>query len=265
MALKDVLTLSIVSHGHGLLLHSLLVELDSEPSLAGVKVVVTLNLTGEAFDTSGFDSLDLHLITNPAPRGFGANHNAAFGHCTTAWFGVLNPDLALSGGEPFSALLGLAGAVSAIGALAPAVVGPSGAAEDSVRPNLTPWSLVARHLFGRKTRLEVKGPTRTGTPFYWLAGMCMLLRADAYRHVGGFDERFFLYCEDYDLCARLYVAGYAIWFEPIARIVHSAQRDSHRSLDHLGWHVSSLLKAWSSRAYWTISWPWTRRRQSRPA
>lgn len=247
------LTLSVVSHGHGPLLSRLLSQLDTQASLSGVKVIVTLNLPGEVLDVSAFKSLDLTVVHNEVPRGFGANHNAAFKLCTTPWFAILNPDLVLCGPEPFTALLKTAQASPRTGLIAPRILGAGLAPEDSVRGNLTPWSLVGRQVMGRRAPLKVQGASQRGAPFYWVAGMCLLVAADAFQHVGGFDERFFLYCEDYDLCARLYNAGYRIVFDADAQIVHEAQRDSHRSTRHLRWHLASLFKVWLSAAFWRIT------------
>lgn len=245
---------SVVSHGHGPLLDRLLSQLDAQRSLARTRVVVTLNLRGEEFDPARYPSLDLVVIRNDAPRGFGANHNAAFERCEGRWFGVLNPDLALVDSEPFSAMLGHAAtsAVPNIGIIAPRVVGSDLLPEDSVRTNLTPWSLLRRRVLGDRMPLHFLHAARRGSVFFWVAGMCLLVRADAFRELGGFDERFFLYCEDYDLCARMYNAGYAIVLDPELQIRHEAQRDSHRSLKHLRWHLTSLLKVWCSTAFWRV-------------
>lgn len=246
----------MVSHGHGHLLQRLLSQMNSQPRLAGAHVVVTLNLASEAFDASPYTLLDLQVIRNVKPKGFGANHNAAFQHCETSWFCILNPDLALLSDEPFTKMLAnlsndSSASVVPTGLIAPRVISADMAPEDSVRANLTPWSLALRAM-GHRERHHVDGIARRGTPFFWVAGMCLLVRDEAYRAVDGFDERFFLYCEDYDLCARLYNAGWAIRLDEKACIIHEAQRDSHRSAQHLIMHLSSLVKVWFSMAFWRV-------------
>ncbi|MGF4042274.1 WecB/TagA/CpsF family glycosyltransferase [Paenarthrobacter nitroguajacolicus] len=54
----------------------------------------------------------------------------------------------------------------------------------------------------------------------WATGAALLIRADAMRTTGKWDERFFLYSEETDYCRRLREAGFSIWFEPTARIWH---------------------------------------------
>jgi N-acetylglucosaminyl-diphospho-decaprenol L-rhamnosyltransferase len=54
----------------------------------------------------------------------------------------------------------------------------------------------------------------------WLSGACLLIRRDAYSALGGLDERYFLYCEDMDLCRRAWKAGYTVRFEPGAVAHH---------------------------------------------
>lgn len=54
----------------------------------------------------------------------------------------------------------------------------------------------------------------------WVSGACMLVRREALNEVGGWDEGFFLYGEDQDLCRRMWSAGYEVLFEPAATAVH---------------------------------------------
>jgi N-acetylglucosaminyl-diphospho-decaprenol L-rhamnosyltransferase len=55
----------------------------------------------------------------------------------------------------------------------------------------------------------------------WIAGTCMLLRRTAFEAVGGFDERYFMYVEDVDLCWRLWRTGWRVAYEPAGRVVHT--------------------------------------------
>jgi N-acetylglucosaminyl-diphospho-decaprenol L-rhamnosyltransferase len=239
--LPSLLTLSVVSHGQGDLLAGLLDDLSRHHGLAGLPVVVTLNLP-EPFDATRWPALDITVRRNTVRRGFGANHNAAFGDCRTPWFAVINPDLRLPV-DPFPSLVATAAALPNPGVVAPCIVDSAGHTQDSVRANPTPWS-VARRVFDRRIG---RGDT---AGFFWLAGMFLLFSADAFRRVGGFDEGFFLYYEDYDVCARLQKQGFSIAVDRQANAVHDAQRQSHRSARYLRWHVSSLLRVWTSGVFW---------------
>ncbi|XHS80300.1 glycosyltransferase [Burkholderiaceae bacterium UC74_6] len=246
---SPVITLSIVSHGHGPLLTGLLEDLARHWAPVPYRIVLTLNLHDEVFRVEDWPALDIKIVRNEIPQGFGANHNAAFQYCDTPWFAVLNPDLRLPT-NPFPPLLERAARMPTLGVIAPRIVDSAGHAEDSVRENLTPWSLVRRKIDASAGRID---PGAAGGKFFWLAGMFMMFPAAAYRQVRGFDERFFLYCEDYDLCARLSRAGFAVVMEPAATSVHDAQRDSRRSRRHLQWHLTSLLKVWLSSAFWWVT------------
>ena len=75
-----------------------------------------------------------------------------------------------------------------------------------------------------------------------LAGMFMLFRSEVFRRLGGFDERYFLYYEDVDLCLRLRQLGYDVLLEPGAEALHDARRASRSSPRHLLWHARSLAR-----------------------
>ena len=137
-----------------------------------------------------------------------------------------------------------------IGVIAPSIVNSSGAPEDAIRKNLTPLSVVFRRALGNRKPLS--SPNKH-EGFFWIAGMFMMFPSEVFRAIAGFDERFFLYCEDYDICARLHLAGYKLVVDTNTRAVHDAQRDSHRSLKHLRLHLTSLFKVWSSSAFWKIT------------
>src|SRR5690606_28411431 len=86
------------------------------------------------------EGLDVRQITNLQTKGFGANHNAAFKHCPTPFFCVMNPDLRLTG-NPFPALLDCMNDPQ-VGLVAPMVVKPLGEYDGNARRFPTPLRLL---------------------------------------------------------------------------------------------------------------------------
>jgi GT2 family glycosyltransferase len=80
--------------------------------------------------------------------------------------------------------------------------------------------------------------------------MFMLVRSQAFAEVQGFDEGFYLYCEDFDLCARLMLTGWTVDHHPDIHLRHMWQRKSMRSLFHFRNHLNSLARMWQSPVFW---------------
>ena len=74
----------------------------------------------------------------------------------------------------------------------------------------------------------------------WLSGACMLARREALDAVHGFDERFFLYWEDADLCWRLTQQGGRIWFEPGAEADHQTGASGRSRQSERAFHESAI-------------------------
>ena len=240
------IAVSIVSHGHAAQVRALLAQLAQlhEPRLR--RVVVTLNLPEPDLAADlrhGAWPFALDLIENSAPAGFGANHNRAFEHAqrgaSCALFGVLNPDLRLHG-NPFAAMVGLFEREPRVGAVYPRQVDAQGRRQDSERLLPTPARLLARHLLRRPLEVDAEGAPD------WVNAAFLLLRSQAYAAIGGFDEGFYMYGEDVDLCLRLQLAGWSLRRAGDARVEHAAQRASRRQWRHLGWHLRSLWRLWRS-------------------
>jgi len=248
--LSDLLTLSIVSHGHGEMVGQLLDDIAANSTLAGIRVVLTLNVPEPELPMDRWPQLDLDVRINAKPQGFGANHNRAFVNCSTPFFAVLNPDLRLPQ-DPFPGLLACMDSDFQLALVAPRIVDPQGTLEDSVRENLSLPSLLRRYL-GSADKVQ-SGQRARNSGFFWVAGMFMLVRCADFAAVGGFDERFHLYCEDYDLCARLVLSGRRISVADEVFAIHDARRDSRRSGRHLRWHIVSLIRVWVSPAFWRLA------------
>ena len=249
------ITVSLVSHAHGVEVLTLLDELGALSDSGVRRVVLTLNQPEPELASAVRQrayTFNLILIERAAPLGFGANHNRAFARDVelgaSEAFAVFNPDLHLRG-NPLKGMAQTLANRPMAGAVYPRQVDAAGAPSDSERLVPTPRRLLARYLGGR--RQEVVDGDRPE----WVNAACLLVRREAYEQILGFDESYHMYCEDVDFCLRMQLAGWSLVRADEAIVEHAAQRASHRNLRHLAWHVASLCKLWSSAAYrdWTRS------------
>jgi N-acetylglucosaminyl-diphospho-decaprenol L-rhamnosyltransferase len=233
---RDV-TVSIVSHGQNAMANLLLGDIAIQCA-DRVTVIVTLNKDDPVELETPTLCYPVHVIRNAKPKGFGTNHNAAFSISDTAFFCIANPDIRLNL-DPFPPLLETASRPRT-GAVGPLVRSPQGNVEDSARRYPTPISLLCK-VFRRNY-----GPdypvTQAPIGVDWIAGMFMLFRRDAYGGVRGFDESFFLYYEDVDICRRLRRANMEIFYDPRSEVYHHAQRASRRNFRMALHHVASVVR-----------------------
>lgn len=232
-------TVSVVSHGQGEDVRALLEDLDASEGIRIDRVIVTRNIAEPDFFGDMSPRFQLEVVDNAAPKGYGANHNAAFARCISPWFLVLNPDLRIDR-DALGRLL--AQALPSAGVLAPRILEPGKTAPEPHRRLLTPFEIM-----GRWFRPDYQAPKAE-----WVAGMFMLFRAGAFAQVGGFDEKFFMYVEDADICARLRLAGWEVAVNESAAVLHKAQRASDRQWRALAWHWQSLFLWWFSEPFWRL-------------
>lgn len=266
------LVLSVVSHGHGALVRTLLGQL-AQCQTGPACVVLTCNLPEPALLAALAGDAEqrpwpfaLRVQNNAAPLGFAANHNQAFAvHAQAFWsqagvaldeavFGVINPDIGLRG-EPFGSLMQALRAPQ-VGCAYPTQVNAKGELQDAARLLPTPWGVAQRAVWHLAARLGVgaseahaPGQPHAGQAPDWVNAAFWLVKAAAWQRIQGFDERYFMYAEDVDWCLRLQLAGWQLQAVPEAVVMHEAQRNSRRSWQHVRWHVQSLLRLWGSEAY----------------
>ena len=237
--------LSVVSHKQAHLVHGLLKDIERFCLYKDMEVVVTINVHEKIpFKEDDFN-FKIRVIQNKHPKGFGANHNAAFRLRASNFFCVLNPDVRLTQ-DPFLLLAPLL-ADGPIGVVAPQILTGDQTVEDSARRLPTPGRLIKRVLYRKKGGLDYN----MNEVFYpdWVAGIFMLFSSAAFAAMNGFDERYHLYFEDVDLCSRLKLAGYEVILDPKITVIHHARRDSHRHLRFLLWHTLSGIRFFTSRVF----------------
>lgn len=174
---------------------------------------------------------DVTLIANPANVGFGRGVNQALARATAEFVLIMNPDCRLQPGA-LAALEGELRREPQCAIAGPRILNPDGSVQGSARGDPDMFT----GFFGRSTPLRrllpwlpasrrnvVDVAVPAGAPSLavdWLSGACVLARREALVAEGGFDERYFLYWEDADLCRRLRTRGYEIRYVPAAAAVH---------------------------------------------
>lgn len=178
------------------------------------------------------------LIANPDNRGFAVANNQAFAALgdRLPYVLILNPDTELVG-APVGALIEQLEAHPRAAGVGPRLRYGDGSVQSSRRrfPTLavalcesTPveWHWPA-HGIARRYRMDDVPDDRAQT-VDWLNGAAILFRQEALAEVGGFDEGYFMYSEELDLCRRLAEAGWTMRFEPAAEVLHFEGRSSEQ-------------------------------------
>lgn len=234
-----MISISIVSHGQGGLVNEVLSDIARFADVGRFEVLLTKNIPERLpFSVEDFP-YPIRLVENVTPKGFGANHNAAFRLAKGEWFCVMNPDIRMPE-NPYPLLVEEIEQQHAA-VIAPSVLSPAGQFEDSIRRFPTPFSLAGKMLGRNDGRYPFTMDDVTFAPD-WVGGMFMLFRTADYRHIGGFDEGFFLYYEDVDICVRLWKAGRCVLACPKVQVIHDARRASRRNLRYMRWHVRSMVR-----------------------
>lgn len=167
----------------------------------------------------------VRLIANPDNAGFGRANNQAIAATNTPYVLMLNSDAQLRPGALQSLLERMASAPRA-GLVGAQLRDPDGAFQLShVRfPSLWQETLIlsglGRALFGPWYPSFGPDGDERARVVDWVGGACMLARRAALRDAGGFDEGYFFYCEEMDLCYALRQAGWEVWYEPAALVIH---------------------------------------------
>ena len=180
---------------------------------------------------------EVKLFPQEENLGFAAANNLAAAKASGEALLLLNNDAWLEAG----ALDLLAEKLSArpdVGLIAPELRYPNGQRQFSWSPAR---GVVGEVLQKARNRFEAQAWAH-GSLARWLARMigptwytaaCVLIRAEAFRAVGGFDEEFLMYFEDVDLCLRLEAAGWRLAWEPGAIVYHAGGVANRSDVDDL--------------------------------
>ena len=191
---------------------------------AGRRVSVHVVVLDNASDDGSVDAIraahpDVEVIAQNVRRGFGANQNAIIAATESRYVLALNNDTLVPHGA-LDTLVSYLDEHPGVGAAGPRVVGPDGEPQLSAWTFPTVWNAAVHVAAG--SRPAGSAPAEVG----YLSGCALMLRRSVLTRIGGFDEDYFMYAEEKDLCRRIHDAGYAVQLVPSASVVHLEARSS---------------------------------------
>lgn len=190
------------------------------------------------------------LHRNERIKGFAVNNNQGMRLASGQYIFICNPDVVVLPGA-VDHLLRYYEQHPNVGIVCPQLLNTDLSYQASVR-RFHNLRVLALRALSRSTDTS-QNPTlrkylmldfdRTQTqPIDWALGAAMLLHRRVYEQLQGFDEKFFLYVEDVDLCLRCWKAGYAVMYLPDAVCIHDHQKASSRGFNRMVWyHLKSMI------------------------
>jgi GT2 family glycosyltransferase len=190
--------------------------------------------------------------------GYGRANNLALERLASDVHLVMNPDVEVDAHALVAGLRTL-DAHPEVGMLAPDVRGDDGARQFLCKryPSLAVLFLrgfapgfLRRRFTGALARYEMRDAIGerylAGVPL--ASGCFMLVRTPLLRALGGFDARYFMYFEDYDLSLRI-AREATIAYEPAVRIVHHGGEAARKGVRHVGYFVASAWRFFSRHGW----------------
>ncbi|HEY3645679.1 MAG TPA: GSCFA domain-containing protein [Gammaproteobacteria bacterium] len=272
---RESVTAVTVNHNGGPVLGGLLGSLEGQPELARVVVVDNASHDDSLAGLEPGTDRKLGLIRNDSNRGFAAACNQGAAQADSRYILFVNPDCRV----PQGALQRLVQVIDSrpdVGMVGPLVLNSDGSEQRGCRrflPNPRRALMRVLHLHKPDRDGKVAGFDLTGTPLpdkpvavEAISGACLLIRRDLFQRLHGWDEGYFLHCEDLDLCMRIKQAGYSVLFVPDVTVSHAQGASSRRRPVFVLWqkhrgmwrYYSKFLKAgyptWFSALVWGAVW-----------
>lgn len=198
------------------------------------------------------DKFPVKVLELNENKGFGSGHNAVIPFLDSRYHVVLNPDIIFHE-SVFGKLVKHLDENSHIGACAPLIVDDKENLQEVYRREITVYDLICRYapfplcaLPGcqKRRRFHIMRNVDKSAPFEceFIQGSFLVIPTTLFKKIKGFDERFFMYAEDADLCKRIRQMHKTVECFPECKVVHKWERASHRSFKLFRIHAVSLVK-----------------------
>lgn len=217
-----------------------------------VVVVDNASTDASATDINSADREEVDVVFLPKNLGYGAAANGGAIRGNAPYVLVANPDVTF-GADAIDRLVAALDRSPDAAAAGPRIVDVEGQTYPSARafPDFVTGAAHAllgpfapKNRWSKRYRSEEAPASEvTARDSDWVSGACIVFRRIAFESVYGFDERYFMYVEDLDVCWRLRRAGWRVIFEPAAVVTHDQGLSTrHRAYRMLVAHHASTLR-----------------------
>jgi len=193
---------------------------------------------------------NIHYIFTGENRGYGAGHNIAIKmaiETKTNYHVVLNPDLQFNP-EIIDEIADFMDDDKEIGQIMPKILSPNGDIQYLCKLLPSPTDLFLKRflpeLFSKKNamRYQLKFTSyQEQMNIPCLSGCFMFFRISALEKIGAFDEKFFMYAEDFDITRRMYKYFKTIYY-PKVTVIHEHAAESYKSIKMFFIHIINIIK-----------------------
>lgn len=236
--------ISVVSHGHG----KLIVQLDTLSSLVNEHSVILTDNVGERELEEYCLEHGVHYIQNKNRKGFGDNNNQNFDYAEKKlnmteddFFLVLNPDVNISSDSILDAEKEMRAWNAEIATIN--LYKTDTELDANVRRFPKIRDFFESYLY-KKNRTIINKNTLATSYVDWASGSFLLFKSRLYKELSGFDNKYFMYCEDLDICRRaLSVSKQKVLYISSVRALHIAAHNNRKLFSkHFVWHVKSVFR-----------------------
>ena len=179
------------------------------------------------------------LIENKENVGFGYAHDAVIKRFNADYYLILNPDCYIEDEKAVQKLVDFADKNPKAWAIGPKILNTDGTIQYSARTFPKPMAALFRNTFLGKlfpdnpyTRDYIRSDADHDKicEADWVSGAAMLIRKDVVEQIGGFDERYFMYVEDMDLCREIHIKNKKVMYYPEAVFYHKIGASSDKAV-----------------------------------
>ncbi|MBN2521217.1 MAG: glycosyltransferase family 2 protein [Bacteroidales bacterium] len=216
------------------LLHSIYVS--ATPKVSFEVIIVDNCSTDGTINYIKQNYPQIKLICNDHIYGFAKNNNIGFKHSSGNTIAIINPDIILQQNS-LDILHNEINNSSDIGIVCPQLLNPDLTRQASVRSFVTPYYLLIRFLTKGNDKTKNKAlrkylmldfDSSIKQEIDWAIGAAYCIKRELYEEINGFDEGFFLYVEDVDMCKRIHLLGKKVVYIPNSKMIHIHNRSSRK-------------------------------------